>query len=213
MPHSLVRSARDLLKGVEGGVDDLDYWRLLDEFNVIQAALLIIPEDPTVFQEDVLDNKPQDRPRGFDAAYTALINAIKSGRLKASIRYISKGEASDLNPKLTLIKEDDLKGWLPSRGIRTSFFFPKATDTPSYLDPDHPHYTVSLAAPIFAWRAMEDDALLEGKTPKQALEKWLTENAARFGLTDEDGNPKEKLIKKHASTANWKKGGPRTPNS
>jgi hypothetical protein len=38
---------------------------------------------------------------------------------------------------------------------------------------------------------LEDESLLRGKTPKQALMKWLREHAREFGLTDDDGKPNE----------------------
>ena len=60
---------------------------------------------------------------------------------------------------------------------------------------------------------MEDEKLLKGKTAKQALERWLRENAAGYGLSDEDGNPNAKGIEECAKVANWqhKGGAPKTP--
>lgn len=54
---------------------------------------------------------------------------------------------------------------------------------------------------------------INGKTPKQALEKWLRENAADFGLTDEDGSPVNLAIEECSKVANWKLDGgpPKTP--
>jgi hypothetical protein len=61
---------------------------------------------------------------------------------------------------------------------------------------------------------MEDLCLLEGKTPKQALTKWLRENASRYGLSGDDGAPNETGIEEVAKVANWQPSGgaPRTPN-
>lgn len=89
---------------------------------------------------------------------------------------------------LTTVSRDDLVAWLASRGVRTGFFFPdaKPSGEPDYLDPKHSRYAPKLAAAVRAWQAVTDQGK---KTPKQALEKWLREHAAKFGLTDDDGNP------------------------
>jgi hypothetical protein len=66
-------------------MEPLDFWRLCDEVSVVQAALLIVGEDPAGSQEYVDRNNQQDRPRGYDAAKTALMNAIIGKRLPATI--------------------------------------------------------------------------------------------------------------------------------
>ena len=52
-----------------------------------------------------------------------------------------------------------------------------------------------------------------GKHPKQALDKWLREHAAEFGLTDDEGKLNEQGIEDAAKVANWQPGGgaPKTP--
>ena len=75
---------------------------------------------------------------------------------------------------------------------------------------------VGIAAAIRAWEHVTtNQMLLEGKTPKQALEKWLRENARDYGLTKDDGKPNELGITDAAKVANWKMdgGAPKTPNN
>ncbi len=112
--------------------------------------------------------------------------------------------------RLSTVSRDDLVTWLSGRGVRTGFFFSDATDAPDYLDPKNPRYTPKLAAAVRAWQAVTDPG---GKHPKQALEKWLREHAAEFGLTDDDGNPVTKAMDECSTVANWKPGGgaPKTP--
>ena len=45
--------------------------------------------------------------------------------------------------------------------------------------------------------------------------KWLRENGADFGLSDEEGKPNELGIEECAKVANWQPGGgaPKTPGS
>lgn len=111
-----------------------------------------------------------------------------------------------------MVAVSDLRAWLEAAGICTGFFFPAATDAPDYLDPKNPRYAPKLAAAVRAWQSVTDAA---GKTPKQALMKWLREHAAEFGLTDEEGKPNETGIEEAAKMANWQPGGgaPKTPAS
>jgi hypothetical protein len=61
-------------------MDELDYWRLCDEVSVVQAALLIVGEDPSK-RQDYIENEPsKNRPRGYDAVRAALVNAIRGNR-------------------------------------------------------------------------------------------------------------------------------------
>ena len=108
------------------------------------------------------------------------------------------------------VEVESLKEWLASRGFRRGFFFPERTETPDYLDPGNSRYAPKLAAAVRAWQAVTDPA---GRHPKQALAKWLRENAAEFGLTDDEGKPNETGIEEAAKVANWQPGGgaPKTP--
>lgn len=110
----------------------------------------------------------------------------------------------------TTVALNDVRAWLASRGVKTGFFFPTATDAPDYLDPGNARYALKLAAAVKAWQAVTDP---KGKHPKQALVKWLREHAAEFGLTDDEGKPNETGIEEAAKVANWQPGGgaPKTP--
>lgn len=219
-------------------VDPLDFWRLCDELSVIQAALLIIGENPAESQEYVLGWEPHNRPGGFDAAFAALSHAVQGGRLRAIIRRRMDGppdwienrnieeravadpEGTSINHRripawdLTTIKVDDLRSWLRERGIKTGFFFPQDVASADYLNATHEHYSPKLAAAINAWEAVtRDPSLLRGKTVKQGLLVWLRRNADKYSLTKEDGSPNEQGIEEVSKIANWdfKGGAPKTP--
>lgn len=108
------------------------------------------------------------------------------------------------------VSRSDLVAWLEAAGIRTGFFFPAATDAPDYLDTKNPRYAPKLAAAVRAWQSVTDAG---ARSPKQALEKWLREHAAEFGLTDDDGNAVNKAMEECSTVANWQRGGgaPKTP--
>jgi hypothetical protein len=69
-------------------MDELDYWRLAEELNVVQAALLTAGGNPSRHQVDEEGRfSITNLPKGFDAVRDALANAVNSGRLKATIRH------------------------------------------------------------------------------------------------------------------------------
>lgn len=216
----------------------MDFWRLCDELSVVQAALLIAGEDPSSIAEYVENWSAQDKPTGYEAAKSALKHAVLSGRINAIIRhasfprgweeepvegeriiihedrrqYIFKAEPDWHN---TTILVDDLKAWLKERGFDSGFFFPtQQQGLPDYLNPHNSYYAPKLAAAIEVWNAISsNETMHKGKTPKQAMLKWLRENAAHYGLTNDDGRPSEQAIEEIAKIANWnpKGGAPKTP--
>lgn len=231
-------------------MDELDYWRLCDELNVVQAALLIVGEDPsTAKYTETMD--VENRPKGYEAAKTAITHAVKKYALYCSeldrfdklpksdsfqspddylksLRLSSiKGNVvpvwdTDINGNPTYVIQSSielwqstvdvaaLKVWLKERGFSTGFFFPAGGDTPDYLDPRNSRYAPKLAAAVRAWEAVTDSGR---KSPKQALEKWLREHAAEFGLTDDEGQPINQAVEDCSKVANWQPSGgaPKTP--
>jgi hypothetical protein len=117
----------------------------------------------------------------------------------------------------TRIDIKSLTSWIKARGFHDNFFVTeKYTQTNHSFDSSSPFYSAKLDAALQAWQAVSSNpALLRGKSPKQALEAWLTENAARFGLIRPDGSPNKLGIEEVAKVANWKPhgGAPPTPAS
>ena len=66
-------------------MDKMDYWRLCDEFTVVQATLLILGLDPSNYP-DAIEYQEEFRPENFTAVLSALTHAILGGRLPATIR-------------------------------------------------------------------------------------------------------------------------------
>jgi hypothetical protein len=60
-------------------MEGLDYWRLCDELSVIQAALLIAGCDPSPAADYVEGWAPENKPVGYEAAKTAISNALQRG--------------------------------------------------------------------------------------------------------------------------------------
>lgn len=201
----------------------MDFYRLSPRFSISEAAILLIGEDPSQFDDN--DVGGQAFPK-YKAAMAALLHAIQSDILVAQFTYVTESkfdiiaedyyeiETLQVNIYSTTVMADDLKIWLTSRGIKKGFFFPETEDAPGYLDRKHPNYSPKLAAAITAWQAVNaDSSLIVGKTVKQALMKWLRENGSQFGLTKDDGNPNDQGIEEISKIANWdsKGGAPKTP--
>ncbi|WP_157275026.1 hypothetical protein [Dechloromonas agitata] len=224
----------------EFNIDPL--WHLHDELSLHQAAALIAGYDPGVVERCMSDTNHEERFSRLYPAESALMNAIRAGKLKASLRFDAEprfvagldnlrdrahfeGEEVQLIEhenlgELVITREpnwvtssialEDLKAWLLSRGARPAFFFPEKQESADYLDTRSPRYAPKLAAAVRAWQAVTDP---NGKHPKQALSKWIRENAAKFGLADEEGKPNETGVEEVAKVANWQPGGgaPKTP--
>ena len=204
-------------------MEGLDYWRLCEQLDIVQAALLVCGHDPSADQSYVEEWTPDNRPPGYEAAKTAISNALRKelieGQLIPLFEYDINGNQcgaleNTIDPTSSRVEVESLRSWLVGRGFHTGFFFPTATGAPHYLDPDHPRYAPKLAAAVKAWLASGDESATRGKSAKQALVKWLRENASEFGLSDDDGKPNETGIEETAKVANWQPGGgaPKTPS-
>lgn len=190
-------------------MEELDYWRLCETFTLPQAAALIVGESPLyVIQDsrsaDLVINGIESalNPR-FQAVLNALCGAYRRGSLPGDT-LVGGDNAIDL--RCAWVATEDICAWLSSKGITTGFFFPSREEgMPGYLDKSHPNYAPKLAAAIRAWEAVTSDPeRLRGKTPKQAITKWLNEHAAAYGLTKEDGTPNATGVEEAAKLANWK---------
>ena len=220
-------------------MESLDYWRLCHEVSIMEAALLIVGEDPVDWIGRVESLDIKERPTGYDASKAAIISAIMDNALEARVTHTARTgkfgkQAEDEimefsqfdglvfvkqfpDIELSKVKVASLRSWLTSKGVKTGFFFPnERTANPDYLSPSNPYYAPKLAAAVDAWvHVTSNPVLLKGKKPKQALEKWLREHAAKYGLTKEGGSPNEQGIEDAAKVANWnpKGGAASTPSA
>lgn len=210
-----------LQKDIRIFMDKLDYWRLCDELGLVQAACLIVGVDPSdEIGSFCADWQIHEQPFGFHAALTAITHALRRGAIKGKITHEKlfdiNGNPYDEIKDSIIIKEstvevESLRAWLESRGINSGFFFPEiVSSTPNYLNPKDVRYAPKLAAAVTAWQSVTDPGK---QTPKQALTKWVRENAAKFGLTDSEGKQNETGIEEVAKVANWndRGGAPTTP--
>jgi hypothetical protein len=203
-----------------------DYWRLCSHLSVFQAIMLILGYDPeNQSNYDVEDSKIDSVPQGYGALKTAIVNALVAGQLEGNfVEQSFDYRGNELHVPIADINEstvcvESLKDFLKQRGFSQGFFFPEGNVSEEYLDSQNSFYASKLAAAVNAWKTItENQNLLNGKTPKQAMQRWLRENASRYGLTKDDGSPNETGIEEICKVANWNTGGgaaktPTTPPS
>lgn len=191
-------------------MDPINFWKLCSEYSIVQAALLTCGVSPDEYQDQVERNAR--KPNGYTAVRSALYNAVRSGRLRADIRRYEDdfGEEGDIDVTATTVDVADLREFLKANGFEAEIFARTPTISPSLSD--GPHYPPKLAAALKAWTAVTaEPARLRGKSPKQALEAWLIENANDLGLINRHGAINRTGIDEICKVANWKPAGGATP--
>ncbi|MEE7627048.1 hypothetical protein V3O24_12815 [Methylobacter sp. Wu8] len=206
-------------------LESMDYWRLCDELTIVQAALLVVGEDPSTGNAYVENWDLHNRPTGYEAAKTAISNGLKksaiSGNLIPHYDLDINGNVcgeipGTIDVALSTVDVESLRNWLSNRGFLRGFFFPIVRDNPDYLSLDHPRYAPKLAAAVRAWQAMEDENLRRGKSVKSAMEQWLTSNYKSLGLVHKRSSDKhgynagdmnKSAITEAAKIANWEEDG------
>ena len=197
-----------------------NYWRLCDELTVRQTAFLIVGVDPdSEVGVKSHDWRKDERPSGFGAAVQAITAKLRDGVIKG--KHFQQTD-TDMNGNpigeidgstdidRSTVNADAVAKWLQSKGYRSGFFFPDGVGEPDYMNVNDARYAPKLAAAVRAWEAVTDP---KGKSPKQALTKWLREHAAEFGPSDDDGVPINQAMEECSAVANWqpKGGAAKTP--
>jgi hypothetical protein len=86
-------------------MDGIDYWRLCDELTVVQAALLIAGCDPSSDANYVEGWNAEQRPIAYEAAKTAISNALRRGAITGRILPIYD---YDINGNTCGVQEDSI---------------------------------------------------------------------------------------------------------
>ncbi|QYI99808.1 hypothetical protein KUV46_10685 [Thalassovita mediterranea] len=186
------------------------FWLLSDELKVQDAALLVLGLEPQLARYKVDRCVDKDLPSGYEAILSALRAAIKGGKVEGLVlpcyeEVYPEGieEVKDsMDARSSWVCRESLMAWLESCGLTDCFFFQDRRNRAAFSDPAHARYSAKLAAVVEAWQSFDENSVEPG-TVKQRLAKWLRLNAARFGLTNEDGNPSESVIEELAKVANW----------
>lgn len=190
-------------------MDRIDKWKLADELNVYQIALLIAEYDPGEFERDGYDQWPDEVKSEISPYLHALKNAARRKKFDFfEVRY----EDNDMDWYNSLINIEGFCVWLQSRNFVDGFFIQNRDEVDRLSDKSGEFYAPKLAAAVRAWNEVTSQPeLTSGKTPKKALEIWLRKHANEYGLTGKDGNPNELGIEEICKVANWKPSGGASP--
>ncbi|MCL8380647.1 hypothetical protein [Xanthobacter aminoxidans] len=189
-------------------------WRLAKSLTIYQAALLIEGYDPAKFEDSSPYNWHPDIKNKTAAVIHALRSASEDGTIKLAKEFRTGEFEEYLDLDRSLMRVDDIRSWLEAAGFKDGFFVPIEEEDDGPGDFFSPYYAPKLAAANDAWKAVTSDKKwLRGRSPKKAIELWLKENAARYGLLNKDGTPNATGIEEIAKVANWKPAGgaPTTP--
>lgn len=193
-------------------MDSIDFWKLCDDYSIVQAAILACGGDPEDLQWEVERNSSH-RPHGYVPVRTALMSAVQAGTLNARIvTFDSDFDNQGREPHNAYVTAADLNAFFRAKRMVAPFFDRSDLPPEASFRPDSPQFPRKLDAAIKAWTAVTSDpASLRGRSPKQALEKWLIEHASELGLLNKDGQPNRNGIEEICKVANWKPEGGATP--
>jgi hypothetical protein len=185
------------------------FWRLADRLSIIDASLLVTGNEPQGLAEYVENYEAHKRPSGYAAVKAGIIAGIENGSLQGQLTHVQyqdhggwEVDETRYDFAASTVEVSSLIKWLSSRGFSGGYFFTENDSKGGLRDPDHPRYTPKLAAAVQAWESFDESSSAPG-TVKQRLAKWLRLHAAEYGLTDDEGKPRETVIDQLATIANW----------
>lgn len=172
--------------------------------------MLILEIEPQGVSDSIETRADDSKPEGYLAARNALESSIRGDSLDGHLSPVAiespnGGYEEDyrrVDYHTSQVDARDLARWLAQRGYSCATFPAPDGQSAGFRDRNHPRYAAKLAAVAEAWDAF-DESSEESGTPKQRLAKWLRLNAARFGLTGDDGAPMENVIEELARVGNW----------
>ena len=187
-----------------------EYWTLLDHLTIVQAALMAANLNPSEWEHEIEGMRPDEQPNSYSPLRSLILNAVNRRYIAADIAesYDQEGMYEGTSVYNTRISRAVLIEYFAEKGIKSIYFKDNKEHEDQY-NKNSPFYSPKLAAANEAWKAVTTEKHRLNKcTPKQALEKWLEENASRYGLLNSDGSFNKNGIEEVAKIANWKtKGG------
>ena len=200
-------------------LNHIEAWKLADNLTVYQISCLIYglnPNDTEIDWEFLKDNHK------FCTFYKILQLSVECGYIKAHIirKSFDEGYVTisteidrdhiDYYPLIdwdkTTIYTYDLRLWFIEKNFKPDFFFSETEKTSDIKKPGSPFYAQKLHVAIDAWETvLDNEKYLRGKTPKQAIKKFIEDHASNYK------SPKlissKQAIEDIAKVANWQKDG------
>ena len=191
----------------------LERWRIVKQFTIYQIALLMTERDPADFEDLSFEDWSKETRHEVLPIISALQHSIEDERLALHRAVYLESYGDGIDFYSSLVDVGQLRIWLSMAGVAGGFFHAPAPRD-RVEDKYSPFYAAKLSAANAAWKAVTSDPdRLRGRSPKKALELWLKEHAAEYGLVNRDGTPNATGIEEIAKVANWKPSGgaPTTP--
>jgi len=193
-------------------MSDLSLWGLCQEYSILHASLLIAGHDPGDFEHMAFHDIGREA-KGFTAVRTALCNAVESGSIETVSTFTAEGDfggAPYVDIQRTLISVRDLDRFTRAAGLVCPTFDRNVAG--AQVGVKNRFHSKKLQAANRAWEAVTSNpGLLRGKSPKQALQSWLTAHASELALLNKEGAPNQTAIEEISKVANWKPEGGATP--
>lgn len=187
-----------------------DTWKFKTEMRLVDAAFLVCDLDPSTYPDE--PDASYRLPSAVVPILDELIAYIDQKDKRETLEIGGSLKNWQSPTPLTIAKKETIQDCLNQRGIQSEYFIYDETSVlqsrsksiPEYLDPMHDFYASKLAAAVAAWEAVTNDPkALHGKTPKQALEKWLQANAQKYNLVNKDNSINNAGIEQVCKVANW----------
>lgn len=134
-----------------------------------------------------------DEPK--TAEYRAAIAILKSGIEADQIKGMFRCENSEtdatriatMNAELSRVYTETLVAYLQKHSINDAYFNPGVAD--GWMNPNFRFYAPRVGATLEGWQFLCTLQELPARQARARVEKFLEQNAAKFGLVDEKGEP------------------------
>jgi hypothetical protein len=133
-------------------MDRFRRWKLADELNAYQIALLIAGYDPSTLEEYTHGAWPDEVKEGTAAYLNAIKNAARSDKFTVKVAR-DKGENGEIDWYSSTIDIESFCEWLRSRNFKDGFFIETQEGADAISDTSSKYYAPKLAAAVRAcWR-------------------------------------------------------------
>lgn len=116
-----------------GLIDSLDYWRLCDALSIVQAALLLVGHDSGESAAYAETWQFTDRPKGYEAAKTAVAAALRMGAGAIKGRLVPYADRAIDGSLIRIIGESENVATARTRALTKLDAAQPATSEHSYL--------------------------------------------------------------------------------
>lgn len=209
------------------------FWLTSSEISVSDAAHLAVGLYPEGFCINETNYTFGERKQFVAPMIRAITSRILSNDLKATVKLPEVNEKNEIvinsssdgtkisdylnnRPEFVYISPYEFKNLIEEIRFDEDFFMKNADvinhnyfrNMKQKLHSEKVQLSKTMEAALDALEYLKcNPNSLKNKSPKQAVEKWLTENHKKYELTNNSGEPSNKAINAIAAVVNWNKTG------